>query len=103
MPDSLGKWRQSEIAPAHPVGKCSGYCPQFNLSVVAEGVETCEDGLLLRTLKGAVAQGYFIFKPIVAGALLTWWLASRVRLQGVVKHPAAGRCGSFAAATRLGL
>lgn len=56
---------------------------KLNLKVVAEGVETREDWMLLRTLQCDVAQGYFIAKPMPGGALLAWWRANRVRLQGL--------------------
>jgi EAL domain-containing protein (putative c-di-GMP-specific phosphodiesterase class I) len=56
---------------------------KLNLNVVAEGVETREDWLLLRTLQCDLAQGYFIAKPMPGGALLAWWRANRVRLQGL--------------------
>jgi EAL domain-containing protein (putative c-di-GMP-specific phosphodiesterase class I) len=56
---------------------------KLNLKVVAEGVETREDWLLLRTLECNEAQGYFIAKPMPGEALLPWWRANRVRLQGL--------------------
>ncbi|HLD65828.1 MAG TPA: EAL domain-containing response regulator [Pseudomonas sp.] len=53
---------------------------KLNLQVVAEGVETREDWLLLRTLGCGEAQGYFIAKPMPGDALQPWWRANRQRL-----------------------
>ncbi|MBB1520341.1 EAL domain-containing response regulator [Aquipseudomonas guryensis] len=54
---------------------------KLNLHVVAEGVETREDWLLLRNLGCSEAQGYFVAKPMPGDALLPWWRANRERVQ----------------------
>jgi EAL domain-containing protein (putative c-di-GMP-specific phosphodiesterase class I)/FixJ family two-component response regulator len=56
---------------------------KLNLKVVAEGVETREDWLLLRGLECGEAQGYFIAKPMPGEALLPWWRANQGRLQAL--------------------
>ncbi len=54
---------------------------KLNLKVVAEGVETLEDWVLLRELGCDEAQGYFMAKPMPGEALLLWWSANQGRLQ----------------------
>lgn len=54
---------------------------KLNLHVVAEGVETREDWMLLRSLGCSEAQGYFVAKPMPGDALLPWWRANRERVQ----------------------
>jgi diguanylate cyclase (GGDEF)-like protein/PAS domain S-box-containing protein len=44
----------------------------FNLTVIAEGVETPEHGQLLLALGSYIAQGYGIAKPMSAKNILTW-------------------------------
>lgn len=56
---------------------------KLSLGVVAEGVETREDWLLLRQLECGEAQGYFIAKPMPGDALPAWWRANRARLQAL--------------------
>lgn len=54
-----------------------GMAKAFNLSVIAEGVETVEHGNMLIRLGCCIAQGYGIARPMPAGALLEWineWL-----------------------------
>jgi len=46
-----------------------GLADAFSLSVVAEGVETAEQLLLLRDMGCAMAQGYFLCRPLPAAAL----------------------------------
>lgn len=57
---------------------------KLGLNVVAEGVETREDWMLLRELACNEAQGYFIAKPMPGEALLSWWRGNqeRIRLLG---------------------
>lgn len=45
---------------------------KLNITAVAEGVETQADWNLLRQLGCALAQGYFIARPMEAGAYLDW-------------------------------
>lgn len=54
---------------------------KLNLGVVAEGVETREDWMLLRDLGCAEAQGYFVAKPMPGDELPAWWQANRGRIQ----------------------
>ncbi|VXB33077.1 Diguanylate cyclase [Pseudomonas sp. 8AS] len=54
---------------------------KLSLRVVAEGVETREDWMLLRSLGCGEAQGYFVAKPMPGDALLPWWRANRDRVQ----------------------
>lgn len=49
-----------------------GMAKAFNLSVIAEGVETVEHGNMLIRLGCCIAQGYGIARPMPAGALLAW-------------------------------
>ena len=53
---------------------------KLNITAVAEGVETQADWNLLRQLGCGLAQGYFIARPMEAGAYLNWvrgWKQSR--------------------------
>jgi EAL domain-containing protein (putative c-di-GMP-specific phosphodiesterase class I)/DNA-binding NarL/FixJ family response regulator len=45
---------------------------KLNITAVAEGVETQADWNLLRQLGCGLAQGYFIARPMEAGAYLKW-------------------------------
>ena len=45
---------------------------RLSIMAVAEGVETQADWNLLRRLGCDIAQGYFIARPLEAGAYLTW-------------------------------
>ena len=45
---------------------------KLNITAVAEGVETQADWDLLRQLGCGLAQGYFIAKPMEAGAYHDW-------------------------------
>lgn len=45
---------------------------RLNITAVAEGVETQADWNLLRQLGCGLAQGYFIARPMEAGAYLNW-------------------------------
>jgi EAL domain-containing protein (putative c-di-GMP-specific phosphodiesterase class I)/AmiR/NasT family two-component response regulator len=45
---------------------------KLNITAVAEGVETQADWNLLRQLGCGLAQGYFIARPMEAGAYLNW-------------------------------
>jgi len=45
---------------------------KLNITAVAEGVETQADWNLLRELGCGLAQGYFIARPMEAGAYLDW-------------------------------
>ncbi len=45
---------------------------KLNITAVAEGVETQADWNLLRQLDCGLAQGYFIARPMEAGAYLKW-------------------------------
>jgi EAL domain-containing protein (putative c-di-GMP-specific phosphodiesterase class I)/FixJ family two-component response regulator len=58
---------------------------RLKLKVVAEGVETHQDWVLLRELGCDEAQGYFIAKPMPGEALLLWWSANDQRLQRLLK------------------
>lgn len=53
---------------------------KLHLKVVAEGVETYRDWLLLRELGCDEAQGYFIARPMPEDAVLPWWNADQRRL-----------------------
>ena len=52
---------------------------RLNITAVAEGVETRADWDLLRELGCGLAQGYFIARPMDAGAYVDW--------AGNWKHP----------------
>lgn len=54
---------------------------KLNLEVVAEGVETLEDWLLLRDLGCGEVQGYFVAKPMPGDTLLPWWRDNQQRMQ----------------------
>lgn len=63
---------------------------KLNITAVAEGVETQADWKLLGELGCALAQGYFIAKPMEAWAYMdwildlrcrTWWVTSRTSLR----------------------
>lgn len=56
---------------------------KLQLGVVAEGVETREDWMLLSGLGCGEVQGYFIAKPMPGDALLAWWRANETRLQSL--------------------
>jgi len=45
---------------------------KLNITAVAEGVEAQADWNLLRQLGCGLAQGYFIARPMEAGAYLNW-------------------------------
>jgi EAL domain-containing protein (putative c-di-GMP-specific phosphodiesterase class I) len=45
---------------------------KLNITAVAEGVETQADWNLLRQLGCGLAQGYFIARPMEAGAYPNW-------------------------------
>jgi EAL domain-containing protein (putative c-di-GMP-specific phosphodiesterase class I) len=49
-----------------------GMARKLNITAVAEGVETQADWNLLRELGCDLAQGYFVAKPMEAGAYLDW-------------------------------
>lgn len=58
---------------------------QLGISTVAEGVEDREDWELLRTRGCHLAQGWFISRPLEAGALPSWiaaWNARRGEILG---------------------
>ena len=63
---------------------------KLNITAVAEGVETQADWNLLGELGCALAQGYFIAKPMEAGAYMNfvmdllcrkWWVTSRASVR----------------------
>jgi len=56
--------------------------------VVAEGVETLEDWILLRNLGCGQAQGYLLGRPMPGGELVAWWESNRTRIRQL-----AGRAG----------
>lgn len=58
---------------------------KLGLSVVAEGVETLQDWMLLRDLGCGEVQGYFVAKPMPGDALLEWWLNNSARLRGLIQ------------------
>jgi EAL domain-containing protein (putative c-di-GMP-specific phosphodiesterase class I) len=53
---------------------------KLNLDVVAEGVETLEDWLLLRELACDEVQGFWVAMPMSGDELPGWWRANRQRL-----------------------
>lgn len=53
---------------------------KLNLGVVAEGVETLEDWMLLRELGCGEVQGYFVARPMPGDTLPAWWQANQERL-----------------------
>ncbi len=56
----------------HLVGAVIGLARSFNLSVIAEGVETIEHGTALMGLGCDLAQGYGIARPMPAEAVQSW-------------------------------
>lgn len=54
---------------------------KLGLGVVAEGVETLRDWMLLRDLGCGEVQGYFVAKPMPGDALLAWWRSNDARLR----------------------
>ncbi|WP_236658395.1 EAL domain-containing response regulator [Pseudomonas knackmussii] len=56
---------------------------KFNLRVVAEGVETEDDWMLLRNLGCDEAQGYLLARPMPGWQLLHWWEEHAVRLSRI--------------------
>ncbi|CDF82169.1 EAL domain-containing protein [Pseudomonas knackmussii B13] len=56
---------------------------KFNLRVVAEGVETEDDWMLLRNLGCDEAQGYLLARPMPGWQLLGWWDEHAVRLSHI--------------------
>lgn len=56
---------------------------KFNLRVVAEGVETEDDWMLLRNLGCDEAQGYLLARPMPGWQLLGWWDEHAVRLSRI--------------------
>jgi len=61
---------------------------KLGLGVVAEGVETREDWMLLSSLGCGEVQGYFIAKPMPGDALLAWWRANETRLHSLAARGA---------------
>ncbi len=64
-----------------------GIARQLGMRSVAEGVETQEEWNLLRSLGCDVAQGYFIAKPMVPAAFMSWcgeWEARRDAMRSSV-------------------
>ena len=57
---------------------------KLGLGVVAEGVETLQDWMLLRDLGCGEVQGYFVAKPMPGDALLAWWRSNDARLRDLV-------------------
>ena len=55
----------------------------FGIEVLAEGVETADDVLLLKAFGCAVVQGYYFARPLAPDAL-TAWMATRRDSHGVV-------------------
>lgn len=56
---------------------------KLNLTTVAEGVETLEDYILLKTLKCDYIQGYYVAKPMPGDALSAWWRSNQQRFNSV--------------------
>lgn len=54
---------------------------KLKLQVVAEGVESPEDWMLLRNLGCGQAQGYLLGRPMPGEQLLGWWEANRLRIR----------------------
>ena len=54
---------------------------RLGVTTVAEGVETAEDWLLLRSLGCDMAQGYLLARPMEGEALVGWVKANRARLR----------------------
>lgn len=54
---------------------------KLHLVVVAEGVETHEDWLLLKQLACDQVQGFFIAKPMPGEALVAWWRSNQTRIK----------------------
>jgi len=52
----------------------------MNLKVVAEGVETPEVWEQLKQLGCDIAQGYYISRPMVAGAVPDWLRTQRAQV-----------------------
>lgn len=57
---------------------------KLGLDIVAEGVETQQDWMLLRDLGCGEVQGYFVAKPMPGDTLLAWWRSNEARLRGLV-------------------
>ena len=54
------------------LGSSLDMAKKLNITAVAEGVETQQDWDLLRQLGCGLAQGYFMARPMEAGAFLDW-------------------------------
>jgi len=61
-----------------------GLADAFNRTVIAEGVETTETGLMLQIMGCEQAQGYGISKPIPANELTQWLSTYRANQQWVL-------------------
>ena len=62
----------SDLADLSLVAAVIGVARAFEQGVIAEGLETPEQGSLLLDLGCDLAQGYFIARPMPADALLEW-------------------------------
>jgi hypothetical protein len=62
----------SDLADLSLVAAVIGVARAFEQGVIAEGLETPEQGTLLLDLGCDLAQGYFIARPMPADALLEW-------------------------------
>ncbi|MOA28206.1 Oxygen sensor protein DosP [compost metagenome] len=56
---------------------------KLNLRVVAEGVESQEDWMLLQGLGCGEAQGYLVAKPMPGSELLDWWRGNVGRIRAL--------------------
>ncbi|HEY8707686.1 MAG TPA: EAL domain-containing protein [Burkholderiaceae bacterium] len=64
-----------------------GLARQLGMGIVAEGVEDRDDWDFLRRTGCAMAQGYFIARPMPADALPGWMQAWEVRVRGERLNP----------------
>ena len=63
---------EKESFDAHLVNSIASFCKGLNIRLVAEGVESESDFLILQQLDCQFGQGYFIAKPMPADDFLAW-------------------------------
>jgi sensor c-di-GMP phosphodiesterase-like protein len=83
-----------------------GLASAFQQEVIAEGVETAEQGIALMQLGCELAQGYFISRPMPAQDMPSWvvnWKVDATWLEGSVCPPVRRSANLSHEATSIGL